>query len=132
MGAWGTGVFDNDDALDWVSELETEGLQAAGGAVQTVLEGAPNYLEAPECAAALAAAEVIAALRGRPAADLPPEVRTWISRHSDAAPGEDLTQNARRAVALVMEGSELAELWAESDEVSQWRAAVADLQARLT
>ena len=66
MGAWGAGNFENDDALDWLAVLQAEGLPAAGAAIQDVLTLADDYLEAPTCCAALAAAEVIAALRGRP------------------------------------------------------------------
>jgi hypothetical protein len=131
MGTWGTDLFANDDAMDWFAVLEAEGLQAAGAAVQDVLELAPNYLEAPICASALAAAEIIAALRGRPAAELPPDIVAWLARYPGADPGEELTDNARRAVELVLQGSELTELWAESPEAPQWRDAVANLQARL-
>jgi hypothetical protein len=131
MGTWGTDLFANDDAVDWFAVLEAEGLQAAGAAVQDVLELAPDYLEAPICASALAAAEIIAALRGRPSAELPPDIAAWLARHPGVDPGEELTDNARRAVELVLQGSELTELWAESPEAAQWRDAVANLQARL-
>jgi hypothetical protein len=72
MGAWGAGAFDNDDALDWLSELVDSPDFALGRAVLDVT--ALEYLEAPEGSAALAAAEVVAAARGHPAALLPDEV----------------------------------------------------------
>ena len=66
MGAWGVGPFENDDASDWVYQLEgAEDLELVRG----TLEAAANpqgYLEAPTCSEALAAAEVVAALSGRP------------------------------------------------------------------
>jgi len=95
MGAWGAGNFENDDALDWLAVLQAEGLPAAGAAIQDVLTLADDYLEAPTCCAALAAAEVIAALRGRPASRLPDELVEWLGRVS-GDPGEELTTNARR------------------------------------
>lgn len=134
MGAWGTEPFANDDALDWLAELEAEGLPAAGGAIQAVLDLAPEYLEAPICAAGLAAAEVIAALRGRPGASLPPGVQAWVSACAAGPggdPGDELVRNARRAVELIVADSELRDLWAESDEAEQWQASVSDLRARL-
>jgi len=91
MGAWGAGNFENDDALDWLAVLQAEGLQAAGGAIQDVLTLADDYLEATTCCAALAAAEVIAALRGRPASRLPDELVEWLGRVS-GDPGEELTR----------------------------------------
>lgn len=131
MGTWGIDAFGNDDAMAWFAELEAEGLPAAGAAVQAVLDLAPDYLEAPICATALAAAEIIAALRGRPAAELPPDVSAWLARHAGTNPGDELTANAERAVDLVLAGSELSELWDESDEASAWRATVIDLLERL-
>ena len=130
MGAWGTQSFENDDALDWLAALEAEGLPVAGAALAAVEELAPEYSEAPTCSAALAAAEVVAAMRGRPAAALPDEVAAWVARMPED-PGP-LVETARRAVDLVAAESELRELWAESPEYETWRATVADLRARLT
>jgi hypothetical protein len=65
MGAWGFGSFDNDDAADWIFELEeSSGVTALVSAFKAIKPD--RYLEAPECSVALAAAEVVAALRGRP------------------------------------------------------------------
>ena len=35
MGAWGTGAFDNDDASDWVYELEDGGIDASNRPLTT-------------------------------------------------------------------------------------------------
>lgn len=130
MGAWGSDSFSNDDALDWVAELEAEGLPAAGAAFATVGELAADYLEAPLCSAALAAAEVVAALRGQPAPGLPEDVGAWVASHP-SEPSGDLVAAARRAVDAIAARSELRELWDESPEAESWHAAVADLRARL-
>jgi len=127
MGAWGAGNFENDDALDWLAVLQAEGLPAAGAAIQDVLTLADDYLEAPTCCAALAAAEVIAALRGRPASRLPDELVEWLDRVS-GDPGEELTTNARNAVDAIRRSSELRELWEDDEE---WKQEVDGLYARL-
>ena len=129
MGAWGSGSFENDDALDWFAELEAEGLRAAGHALSAVEQLAPEYLEASTCSAGLAAAEVVAALRGRPASDLPDDVRAWLAGVSDDP--EALLPTARRAVELIAADSELKDLWVESADYRAWQSAVEDLQARL-
>ena len=70
-GAWDTGPFDNDDALDWVWELSESNDLAV---IEATLESAANssgYLEAPTASMAIAAAEVVAALRGNPGQDCP-------------------------------------------------------------
>jgi hypothetical protein len=129
MGAWSHESFGNDDAMDWVAELEAEGLPAARAALEAIAELEPNYLEAPVCSSALAAAEVVAALRGRPAPGLPDEVRDWVA----ANPGlpADLVGMAQSAVGAIATKSELRELWEESAHLGMWQAALDDLRARL-
>jgi hypothetical protein len=131
MGAWGIDAFANDGAMDWFAVLEAEGLIVTGAAVQAILDLAPDYLEAPVCEEGLAAAEIIAGVRGRPSQDLPPDVAAYVRKQAGFDLGDELIENTRRAVALVLESSELAELWAESDEADAWRASVIDLQTRL-
>lgn len=69
MGAWGTGVFEDDEALDWVGGLaEAATLAPVVDALRAT--EASGYLEAPTCSAALAAAEVVAALNGKAESEL--------------------------------------------------------------
>ena len=133
MGAWGSGSFENDDAMDWTSDLSASlDWSAVRDALDDVLGYGPDdYLGAPEAAVALAAAEVVAAALGAPAGDLPEEVTTWVATHRRNAMPEH-AQDALRAVERVMADSELLELWDESDEASEWQANVADLRRRLT
>lgn len=130
MGAWGYGSFDNDDALDWVNELErSEDLSAITRALDAVTDNSADYLEAPDCSVALAAAEVVAALAGNPSPSLPEEVTQWLCVHKDV--DADTVSKAKRAVNIVLLNSELKELWEESDEFERWRAVVTDLLCRL-
>jgi hypothetical protein len=132
MGAWGYGNFDNDSALDWVIELERDDTLNTVETALMAITATEEYLDADECCFALAAAEVVAALVGKPAADLPNEVTNWVSAHQalDARP---LLDTARRAVQAVLtsEDSELRELAMEADDPAEWEAAVNDLQQRL-
>ena len=80
MGAWGSGSFKNDDAMDWVWTLEgdTDG-SVLRATLTPVAETSPDdYLEAPDACCALAAAEVVAAGSGTPAIGLPEEVNRWV------------------------------------------------------
>jgi hypothetical protein len=131
-GAWGSGSFENDDAADWLAELE----DASGTRVLVrALNGVnpkSKYIEAPECSVALAASEVVAAARGKPAEKLPPEVMAWIKRSKpriDAA----LLEAARSAVQTCrdFDGSELRELWTDSKQSSPWLSETAALLERL-
>jgi hypothetical protein len=130
MGAWGHGPFENDDASDWVWTLEeSSDLSVVRAALDGVVATAGNYLEAPACSEALAAAEVVAALSGRPRDGLPDEVKAWIRERSGAPP--EVIDLARQAVTAIHRKSELRELWQESDSFDDWSKTLDDLAARL-
>jgi hypothetical protein len=99
MGAWAYGNFANDDALDWVGTLTDRGSAAIIQALSAVSKS-DEYLDAPFASAAIAAAEVVAALAGSPAATLPPEVSTWVA--SQPKPTQALLGLARGAVERVL------------------------------
>lgn len=132
-GAWDTGSFDNDDALDWVWELsESDDLSVVEDALQSAAV-ASDYLEAPTASMAIAAAEVVAALKGSPRPELPAEVTDWIKAHPLAVT-DDLVRTARKAIENIknVESSELAQLWTESVEMAEvWHADLGDLLQRL-
>lgn len=66
MGAWANDPFGNDTAMDWVYGLEdADDLSLIEATLQTVLDAGDEYLEAPAGDEAIAAADVIARLRGR-------------------------------------------------------------------
>ena len=131
MGAWGHNTFDNDDASDWVYELEeSSDLTAITDALNAVTDDAEDYIEAPECSNALAAAEVVAALNGNPSPDLPDTVREWIA--GKLAPESSLNAKAHRAVDVVLTDSELKELWEENaEDYPKWVACLNGIKARI-
>ena len=129
MGAWGYGNFDNDDASDWVWELEESSddtvLKRAFEAVST-----GEYVEAPDCAVALAAAEVVAALREHPVEKLPEGVVAWVSARNATA-SDELLAVARRAVETILAESEMRELWEETEDFAEWQKLLQGLLVRL-
>lgn len=132
MGAWGNGIFANDDAMDWIVGLEdADDLGVVEEALEAVTD-ANGYLDSPACSAALAAAEVVATLRRRPGPDVPSEVFEWIARVGRDVP-PTLAESAQEAIDLILADSELQELWDEADasDAEQWRAGVMDLRGRL-
>ena len=77
----------------------------------------------------LAAAEVIAALLGKPTAKLPDEVASWVAgkRRPDSA----LVKTAQRVVQRILKDSDLKDLWAESSDSAKWQQEVEGLLGRL-
>ena len=79
MGAWGVGIYENDDAADWRFEVAESGLAAVEAALDSAIEA--EYVEAPDGACALAAADVVARLvsgRGDDSA-YSEDVRAWLA-----------------------------------------------------
>lgn len=132
-GAWGTGAFDNDDAQDWVWELEASSTTSVIEDALGDVTGAFFYISAAEGARAIAAAEIVAALDGKPHPELPDEVKYWVEE-SGATASEQLIELATKAVTLVRDSrkSELSDLWLDSGgSYREWHAAVTDLLNRL-
>jgi hypothetical protein len=132
MGAWAEGSFDNDDSRDWIEDLEdAEDISVLEEAFAAVTElGKEDYLEAPECCIAIAAAEVVAAMRKHPAAGLPEKVTAYVARIG-TPPRPVLVAAALAALERIRTKSELQELWAENKNSEMWHQAVTDLESRL-
>jgi len=129
MGVWGTGAFDNDDAVDWLYLLDAEGNELL---LKTLEEStrSQQYLETPICSEGVAAAEVVAALRDGDISNLPEVARQWVSRQ-DKPPEDNLVQLALRAVRRIRMDSELKDLWSESGGIMEWIGTLAILEERL-
>ncbi|HEX4825097.1 MAG TPA: DUF4259 domain-containing protein [Candidatus Polarisedimenticolaceae bacterium] len=131
MGTHGIGPFEGDDAADWAAGLvESDTIDSVAEALMSLLLKKDEPPEAPACARAIAAAEIVAALSGRGADDLPEEIRRWAAYRLGTADPE-LVSAAARAIDAVLIGSELDELWKDTDHYAAWRARLADLSRRL-
>ena len=131
MGAWGADSFENDDALDWLADFcdDPEENVILAALRQVADAGDGDYLEAPDCSAGVAAAEVVAALKGA-TRYVPEDVKGCLAA-SHIKPDEHLVETALRALARVRSNSELKELWDESGDAAEWNEALGDLESRL-
>ena len=133
MGAWGTGVYDNDSAADWAHEL-------GGGGLSMLEEGlkqiqADTYLDSWEGTAAIAAADVVARLRsgGGEQSAYVEGVTDWVQANRNV----EWQQLVAPAIASIDRASspdnnELYELWAETDLLQEWLAVLGEVRSRLT
>ena len=80
---------------------------------------------------AIAAGEVIAAALGRPVDGLGDEILGLANALAPSITPEHAAR-ARTAVERVLAGSEVAELWAETEDDDEWRGLVEDLIRRLS
>src|SRR5579863_7406583 len=112
MGASETGNFGNDDATDWVYELEeSSGTDLLKEAFKAVTSN--GYPDSPDCCIALAAAEVVAAAKGKPSVDLPDGARKWLDDHDNLDAIKGLAKSAITVVNKVSAKSELRDAWEE-------------------
>jgi Domain of unknown function (DUF4259) len=132
MGAWGIGVFENDDAMNWAVDFQRapsdQSLREAFEAVTAV----EDYLERDPGSYALAAAEVLAAARGKPCRDIPQALRDWAAANASIAT-PDLLSQALAAIdrTMVEDSSEVAELWSETKDAAAWVMQIDELRQRL-
>jgi len=134
MGAWGTGIFDNDTACDWAHDLkETSDLSLIESALDKVLKFGAEYLDASGAEEALAAAETVARLKGNwGIRDSYTEIMDKWVETTRLTPPQALIEKALRGIERVLSGpSELLELWGETDEFIAWEESVKDLSRRL-
>lgn len=130
MGTWGAGPFDNDEASDWVYELEgADDLALVRDALEEAVE-AHGYLDGRDGAIAVAAAEVVAAAAGRPNSSLPEEVQAWLDTVSPTPTANDLDLARRAIERLCGDKSELVELWTQAGR-DGWDSHITDLRTRL-
>ena len=130
MGTWDDGLFDNDDASDFIDDLaEAADWRTVVRMLDHVTKQA-GYLEAPEGQIAVAAAAIVAAAVG--------DVTILPDNHRDlkvalGAPPEGAVALARLALArVVAPASELDELWQEGDGHDAWLTQIAALQTTLS
>jgi Domain of unknown function (DUF4259) len=128
---WGAGLFQDDLATDFATQIiEGNSLDV----VHHALTGAGQvrgHLLYELAVRALIAGEVLAALGGKPAKAMPPELQDWVAAHCGEAIADALWPLARSAVERVKEDSEISELWARSDQFALWIEKVDDLLGRL-
>ncbi|MDI6624410.1 MAG: DUF4259 domain-containing protein [Brevundimonas sp.] len=119
MGAWGLGVFDNDEAGDFLWEVEEgEASRKIVGAMVRVVTTF-GYLEAPEAVRGLAAAALVASRRD-PGVFRAGNEETGVSATLPALPFY-AAYLARLTISRVISRSELADLWDEAGELEDWR-----------
>src|SRR5215813_11008629 len=104
MGAWGPGVFENDTACDFASAVaDGGGIPALAQALDRVLSSEGDYLEAPDAEEGLAAAEIVARLKGSPGEETADTaaIDAWVKGLQAATPDE-LVEKAKRSIARIL------------------------------
>jgi len=130
MGVWGPGVFENDDALDFVAELEEDTDARVLVEALDRMKSEDNPPDIPACHRALVAAELVAARIGKRSSDMPEEANAWLI--DKPKPDPVVVAKAEGAVRTALEESPLRPHWEKSEEdFEDWRDELDDLVRRL-
>jgi hypothetical protein len=126
MATWGTKIFEDDTATDWLAELiDAEDVSEFLLANITLTLGdEPGYDTGVIC---LAACEVIIALIDEPRKGLPEELKDWLAEN-ECDDITDLPEKAQESLNIVLaDSSELMETWKEQEDYDEWREGVDEL-----
>lgn len=133
MGTWSCEPFGNDTACDWAYDLE-EGprdFSFVEATLKRAADSEPSDLDADAADEAMAAAETVAKALGRGTrTDAYTErVDRWVAALT-VRPDASLIATARQALErIVSPGSELRELWEDSDDFEEWLGIVERLRS---
>ncbi len=142
MSIWGADPFENDDAADWVAELENDpNIERILHAVDELADPVHvGYVEIPECCVAVAAAALLARLVSASNTSEPLSQESWSTLSSEmlaCKPSQKcrMAHLAYLAVDRVLrdyEGSELQQQWSVSHlGYDVWAAVMENLLDRL-
>ncbi|QJX48664.1 DUF4259 domain-containing protein [Hymenobacter taeanensis] len=129
MATWGYHNFDNDAAADFSAKFRaTHSLALLSEALAAADSSAP--LEAEIAQEALAAAEIVAALVGKPGRDLPADLLP-LTVQLTPAEAPSFKRMARAAVQTIAKQSALQQHWANSDDAQAWQELQKEVLERL-
>ncbi|RYU95728.1 DUF4259 domain-containing protein [Emticicia agri] len=137
MGAWGTGYFEDDCALDFVDELEREGnpKETINYALDIPID--VEYLGVEEgCAIIVSATYIDRQINGTIFTPIGRNDTYSVDTFADRHPEVDLSDLREKAIqalhSVLCENSELNELWSENeDDYPLWRQGLEELIGRL-
>ena len=137
MGAWGSGSFENDAAMDWAASVQSvEDVRKPFERLKLLTDAAEGdeeaVLDSDFASELIAAAETVALVFGRRSHDVPDELAQRLAGAGE--PDSLLFHQARNAVLHAWRNSELAELWEEAAQesgVNAWNEAITGLIDRL-
>ena len=137
MGAWGSGSFENDTAMDWAASVQSiddvrKPFEALKRDTDAHTGEGELVVDSDFACELLAAAETVAMMLGRRVPDFPADLAERLVGTGE--PDSMLVHQARNAVLHVMRNSELAELWEEASqdgEPNEWLAEISRLIDRL-
>lgn len=131
MGAWGTGIFEDDTSLDLLADaIESDAENFVRNASSKVNS---DYLEYDEGQEIIVAGVILDAILNKAKHRISDEeFQEWLSRQESKGLASFKESILNGLGKVISERSELNELWQENDEeYPRWRKNIEDLAASL-
>lgn len=128
MGTFGTGPFDNDDALDFMSDVAEDGIDAIDRVLDDVIsESSEECIEADLCAMGVAVVEmVVLAKKQKLFSNRMVKTLEFPSNlEKQLATKGRIAKAIRVAKIVVAPNSELSQLWDDAGKGKAWRSRIA-------
>ena len=128
---WGIKTFENDDAYDWLLDLEESNDLSL--LVDAFEKDNSDYIETPEGSNILAAAEIVLGLIGNARSGLPEQAQAWIVKYKSKLEADGLKEKAIIAIDKVLsKDSALNELWSGTEgDYQVWLSDVKQLKSEI-
>jgi hypothetical protein len=133
MGTWSEDAFGNDVACDWASDfVENPSMEAVEKAIDAVIDE-DAYLDADTACEGLVACEIVARLNGNLGltSAYSAGVDSWVRASSVTLSASLISKAARAVDRVLVENSELRELWDEGGVDEDWHREMASLRSRI-
>ena len=134
MGAWGVLAFDNDTTNDWAYGLKhVDDLSLVEKTFDEFEHVGADYLDSDIACNALAHCETLARLLGHAGYTnvYTETVDRWVATHKIEPSAVLLTRAIASIDRMLVDNSELRDLWEDSEFVDAWYEGTEDLRARL-
>lgn len=131
MGAWGEKIFENDSAIDWITELEEEkDLTLVIGKLAEILQeynrNKDDLIESVLASEGLAATEIVLALMNKSSDELPKETLKWLKRKK--GPDRKLISFFNRIIKDLDLGEGFSEEWVTYSNDEKWEFIISSLK----
>ncbi len=130
MGTWGHNAFENDNAADWLVELENSDDPLIVENALACVDKAPADAEMCDCEEAVGAATIAAGARYDPPVRLPRQARRWV-KATGFVPSNKLLRLGLRVAKSIRRRSELQQAWQDSGNLPRWDRSLERLCSKL-
>lgn len=130
MGTWSAKPFGNDTALDWLEKLciHKSGASIIANSIEQVINNYDGCSTKAE--EALAAISIVAAATNQSVKGTSQKAKAWVIQ-TGYVPSMEIIDKSLEAIRTITSGSELYDLWEDTESLNTWLKDTEKLKTRL-